>query len=138
MRDCAYEYIDNDNPSNVTTQYWFPEEFVEFRYQNPNSPQFIFAQNDYNYVASQLKDKMYIEPTTKKPDNYIAKVILTINFKDNFEKKQVVYSQTCKPSIVLREVERRKNPIIYSNMLKRTSDPNGDYSLRWEHTRYSK
>lgn len=138
MRDCAYEYIDNDNPSNVTTQYWFPEEFVEFRYQNPNSPQFIFSQNDYNYVASQLKDKMYIEPTTKKPDNYIAKVILTINFKDNFERKQVVYSQTCKPSIVLREVERRKNPIIYSNMLKRTSDPNGDYSLRWEHTRYSK
>lgn len=78
----------------------------------------------------------YIKPSFNIPDNYLAKVKLTIKFKGIYEGKQIVYSQTVKPNVEIRNVDRT-DAVVEPLLHKRAGDPNGKWEERWEHDYYT-
>lgn len=121
---------------DIDTQFWLAENYAEFQFQDAGNPQFTFSSNDKKYITEQLTREKYIKPSFNIPDNYLAKVKLTIKFKGIYEGKQIVYSQTVKPKVEIRNVNRT-DAVVEPLLHKRTGDPNGKWEERWEHDYYT-
>lgn len=67
---------------DILTQIWDLENILEFKYTDIEYPQFVFTNNNMNYIQNHLNTKAYIAPEILTYDNIFTSVVLTIEFNE--------------------------------------------------------